>query len=74
MICLNVSVPITSEFIADIDSIIETEADPAMCGMFQEAGVKPTSRELCNTQDCPVWLAEEEFSKVRTYATTSHNM
>lgn len=65
MTCLNVSIPITSDYTADLDSIVETEAELMMCDMFfEEAGEKPTSRELCNTQDCPIWLAEEEFSKV----------
>lgn len=35
-----------------------------MCRMFERAGEKPTSRELCNTDVCPIWDAEEEFSEV----------
>ena len=65
MTCLNVSIPITSDYRPDLDSIVETEAELMMCDMFAAAGEIPTSRELCNTQDCPIWLAAEEFSKVR---------
>ena len=43
---------------------IETEANVTMCAMSESAGERPTSRELCNTEDCPIWIAEEEFSEV----------
>ena len=43
---------------------IETEANVTMCAMSESAGERPTARELCNTEDCPIWIAEEEFSEV----------
>ena len=62
--CLNISIPVTSQYIANPEMAIETETDTAMCAMCEKAGVRPTSRELCNIEDCPIWVAEEEFTEV----------
>lgn len=65
--CLNVSIPISSRYEALLNIKIETEVNETMCRMFERAGEKPTSRELCNTDVCPIWQAEEEFSEVSDY-------
>ena len=62
--CLNISIPITNDYRAELDLAIETEANVTMCAMSEDAGERPTSRELCNTDDCPIWVVEEEFSEV----------
>ena len=64
MSCLNISIPITIDYRAKLDQVIESEANITMCAMSESAGVRPTSRELCNTDTCPIWVAEEEFSEV----------
>jgi hypothetical protein len=61
--CLNISIPITIDYRAKLDQVIESEANITMCAMSESAGVRPTSRELCNTDTCPIWVAEEEFSE-----------
>jgi hypothetical protein len=58
--CLNISIPITSDYRADLNNSIETETNNTMCTMSESAGEKPTSYELCNTEDCPFWKVEEE--------------
>lgn len=43
---------------------VETEANATMCSMHDRAGERPASRELCNTEDCPIWVVEGEYSEV----------
>lgn len=62
--CLNISIPINSTYIAQLDSTIETEVNETMCWMFEPAGWKPRSRELCNKETCPIWQTTEEYSEV----------
>ena len=64
--CLNVSIPITSDHTAELTTITETEVNGIMCDMSEKAGEMPTSRELCNTEDCPIWLATE-YSEASHY-------
>ena len=63
MTCVNISIPLDSNYTAQFNSRIETEVNDSMCTMSTSAGVKPISYELCNPEICPVWKAEE-FSEV----------
>lgn len=64
VVCLNVSIPISNLYRALLNNKVETEVNETMCRMFERAGEKPTSRELCNTDLCPIWHIEEEYSEV----------
>ena len=72
MTCLNISIPLDSNYTAQLNSTIETEVNDSMCRMSVSAGAKPISRELCNTEICPVWRAEE-FSEVSDYQQTQNS-
>ena len=62
--CLNISIPIGSDYRADLDLATESEANITMCAISESAGQRPKLREVCNTETCPIWVAEEEFSEV----------
>ena len=68
--CLNFSIPISSDYRVELENAIDTEVNVTMCAMSESAGERPTSRELCNTEHCPIWVAEEEFSEVTLYLST----
>jgi hypothetical protein len=57
--CLNESFPIDSRYFAQVDSVTLSPADDYMCTMSEKAGERPADRELCETQDCPFFLATE---------------
>ena len=63
MTCLNVSVPINSLYQPQSDDIVETVVDDILCVLSSDAGEKPSHRELCNLEPCPVWQTSE-YSEV----------
>ena len=62
--CVQVTTPLTSSYTAQPDRATEVEVNETMCRCNTWA-IKPTSRELCNTEMCPIWKAGE-FSEVYT--------
>ena len=64
MDCLELTIPITNLYRAELDRITETVLDDhVMCEMFDAAGERPASQELCNEQSCPFWKAGQ-YSEV----------
>ena len=62
--CLRLEIPVTARYLADINNTrITGVVNDSMCVMFTKAGARPTEREVCNREQCPIWRAGA-FSQV----------
>ena len=61
--CIEASIPINSFYEAQLDNVTESVVEERMCAMSREAGKRPSERELCSLQKCPVWQTSQ-YSEV----------